>query len=91
MDTTTVTSVIRSCSLANLEAILNICANAGELIGISIGIFLIFRTFLLWKKNRRKAIANFIVALVSTTSGIAAPGVVNWLVSDIRDATRSAQ
>jgi hypothetical protein len=80
---------VRVNNLANLEAMLNILANCGELAGILVGGWLIGCTFIkqvTWfnvKISRTRAIVYGVIFVVT---GLAFPGIINWFVASSRDA-----
>ncbi len=95
-DATYVTGVntagaVRVNNLANLEAMLNILANSGELIGILSGAYLIIAsifstekvTFFGLKLGRTQAA---LVGISIGFVGLAIPGTINWFVASARDA-----
>jgi DNA-binding transcriptional regulator YdaS (Cro superfamily) len=93
-DVTYVTGVntagtVRVNNLANLEAMLNILANLGEVAGILVGGWLIGCTFITqvsWfnvKITRTRAIVYGVIFVVA---GLAFPGIINWFVASSRDA-----
>lgn len=79
---------VRVNNLANLEAIVNILANCGEILGIGLGIFnVVFGA--LGKPSRLLHLSpmkRIIVGLCCALVGMAIPGSINWLVASARDA-----
>lgn len=79
---------IRVNNLANLEALCNILANAGELIGIALGAFnIIFgalgRPSRLFKITPLK---RMLLGCCAILVGLAIPGSINWFIASARDA-----
>ncbi|MDR3615887.1 MAG: hypothetical protein P4L53_20180 [Candidatus Obscuribacterales bacterium] len=72
---------VRINNLANAEAILNIFANAVEILGIVFGGFTIIAALMTGFKARR-----FALGLAMILFGLAAPGMVNWLMASARDS-----
>lgn len=78
---------VRVNNLANLEALLNIIANGIEILGIAnVGSY--FVGAIIAFIRRRMILGTLLVLLcpVSLIGGLAAPGVINWLVASARDA-----
>lgn len=80
---------VRVNNLANLEALLNIIANAGELIGIALGGFNLVMG--LRSKGLRFPFAmggrgRVLLGVTMIVIGLAVPGSINWLVASARDA-----
>lgn len=75
---------VRVNMLANLEALLNICANGAQLTGI------IWGAFLLWacvRKLRQPGFGRaFAFAMLPIILGVCTPGSINWVVATARDA-----
>ena len=78
------TGTVRVNMLANLEALLNICANGGEIIGILWG------SCLLWactKKLNQPGFARAVsIAILPMILGACSPAAINWAISVARDA-----
>lgn len=84
-------ATIRVNNLANLEALLNIIANGIEilciaigaptLIAVPVGIFLLFKP-----KMRIYGIICIVSPIVIIVVGLAAPGIINWIVASMRDS-----
>jgi hypothetical protein len=72
---------IRVNNLANAEAMLNIFANAVEILGILFGGFTVIATLITGCKAKRLALGLAMILL-----GLATPGVVNWLMASARDS-----
>lgn len=75
---------VRVNMLANLEALLNICANGAQFIGI------IWGAFLLWacvRKLRQPGFGRALAfAMLPIILGVCTPGSINWVVATARDA-----
>lgn len=75
---------VRVNMLANLESLLNICANGAQLTGI------IWGAFLLWacvRKLRQPGFGRaFAFAMLPIILGVCTPGSINWVVATARDA-----
>ncbi len=74
---------VRVNNLANLEALMNIAANAVELAGIIGGLFLIYQGIVAERGRQAKAVVAGLAALLA---GLATPGCINWLLASARDA-----
>jgi len=97
-DVTYVTGVntagtVRINNLANIEALLNILANLGELAGILAGSIIAISGMAGWgmvgKKFRQLNVtpaAQITIGLLLIVGGLALPGCINWLVASARDA-----
>ncbi|MBU6450760.1 MAG: VWA domain-containing protein [Cyanobacteria bacterium REEB67] len=72
---------VRVNNLANLEAMLNILANFLEILGIACGGTLIMLGFKSGSEGKLAATKIVLFGLLLVASGIACPGVINWLVS----------
>lgn len=77
--------------LANLEALLNIVANGIEILSLAIGVPTLVAVpvgiFLLFKKNMRiYGIICIVAPIVVIVVGLAAPGIINWIVASVRDS-----
>ena len=73
---------VRVNNLANLEALLNILANGGEILGLTVGLGYIINALCRARfKPRRLAFGASLMAI-----GLAIPGIINWLVASARDA-----
>ena len=79
---------VRVNNLANLEALLNIIANGAEIMGVTNGIpTLLLAGVLLTLPDRRKwARWFFVLGFFLLIGGLSTPGLINWLLSDARDA-----
>jgi hypothetical protein len=75
-------------NLANLEALLNIIANGGEILGLACGckIFPCGIALLFLPERRFLGAILAFGGLVIGTGGLALPGIINWLVQSARDA-----
>jgi len=89
MDVTVVQGVktagtVRVNNLANLEAVLNIIANGGEIGGILWGRHLIWGALMKapLKRWSRAGLGTSVVAF-----SMMLPGVINWIVASARDAS----
>lgn len=83
---------VRVNNLANLEALLNIMANSLEIYGIaSTGSFFAGAIIMFIMKKPWFGVVMLILCPVSVTFGLAAPGVINWLVASLRDANMEDQ
>jgi hypothetical protein len=67
--------------LANLEALLNIAANLGEIVGIGAGIRLFIGSAVMLARKYGRAKQFAIGGLIVVSTGLALPGLVNILVS----------
>ena len=75
---------VRSCNLANVEALFNIIANGSEIIGILVGSCIIIK--LIVKPTERKHLkknAGFAAAWI--LGGMLFPPGVNWLIATARE------
>lgn len=80
---------VRVNNLANLEALLNIIANGGEILGILLCVPLFFAGLLMTILMKGRRIFGVMVLLASPAvliMGLALPGLINWLVASARDA-----
>lgn len=78
---------VRVNNLANLEALLNIIANGTEIMALSVAGNLFVAGLILCCKSRGKpGIALLVAAPAFAVFGLAAPGIINWLVASARDA-----
>ena len=79
---------VRVNNLANLEALLNIIANAGEILGITNGAptFVLGIVLLTMPDRRKWGVPCIIFSLILLIFGIGLPGLINWLVASARDA-----
>jgi len=75
---------VRVNNLANLEAMLNIIANCGEVGGVAWGLYLLGRAL---KGNPTKRLRNLNLGCWMMILGLALPGTINWLVASARDAS----
>lgn len=74
-------------NLANLEALLNIIANASFIIGLDFGSCLFCTGFILLIKDKsRPGWILMVLGAVLGISGMTIPGLFNWLVVSARDA-----
>lgn len=76
-------------NLANLEALLNIICNLGEMVGLFIGAALVVAGTagaIIGGKQRWIGFLIIGVGVVSFVGGLALPGIINWLVASARDA-----
>lgn len=76
-------------NLANLEALLNIICNLGEMVGLFIGAALIVAGTagaIIGGKQRWIGFLIIGVGLFAFVGGLALPGLINWLVASARDA-----
>lgn len=78
-------------NLANLEALLNIIANGGEILGLLAGIPMCLAVpvglVFVFQKGRRFLGSLFIVTGPAVCIvALAIPGIINWLVASARDA-----
>jgi hypothetical protein len=86
---------VRVNNLANLEALLNIFANLGEIVGLLAGALLVLHGFARAENLEFELLGHEIVigpgkrmalgALI-ITCGLAVPGLINWFVASARDA-----
>src|SRR5262249_41641895 len=84
---------VRVNNLANLEALLNIIANSGEILGIVIGLFHIIcgvlanpmRFALPGIPIKLTPAGRIVFGLGVVLIGLAIPGCINWLVASARD------
>ncbi|CAM6002446.1 unnamed protein product [Sphagnum balticum] len=75
---------VKTCNLANPEALLNIIANASEVTGIVWGFFLLLKLLKpMTAAERRK---KFAIALLPIAGGLAMPSIINLAISVGRDA-----
>jgi hypothetical protein len=72
--------VMASNALANIEALLNIAANLGEIIGITTGIKLLIGSAVVSARKLGRAKQWLFTALGILAVGLAAPGLTNILV-----------
>jgi len=73
--------------LSNIEAILNICANLTEIVGVRYGVgFIVAAALIAFIKKWRVARNYLLIAIGSLMCGFAMPGAMNWAVATIRDA-----
>jgi hypothetical protein len=83
---------VRVNNLANLEALLNIIANLGELGALLSGLGLIVHGFMnkavlrLGEDIELGAGGRIVLGIVLMTMGLSLPGVLNWFVASARDA-----
>ncbi len=79
---------VRVNNLANLEALCNLLANGGELIGLGLGAFNIILGALgrPWGFLRISAGKRIVVGLCTILVGLCIPGSINWLIASARDA-----
>lgn len=83
---------VRVNNLANLEALLNIIANLGELGALLSGICLIVHGCMnkavmkLGEDVELGPAGRILIGVVLAISGLALPGIVNWFVASARDA-----
>ncbi len=79
-------ATVRVNSLANLEALLNIMANAGQIIGLLAGISLLLSAYVNKKlataPRRRLLMQSALITLIAVNL----PNTVNWTVGLMRDA-----
>ncbi len=76
-------------NLANLEALLNIICNLGEMVGLFIGAALVVAGTagaIIGGKQRWIGFLIIGVGVVAFVGGLALPGIINWLVASARDA-----
>lgn len=76
-------------NLANLEALLNIICNLGEMVGLFIGAALVVAGTagaIIGGKQRWIGFLIIGVGVVTFVGGLALPGIINWLVASARDA-----
>lgn len=97
-DATFVTGVntagtVRVNNLANLEALLNVIANGFEILGVVFGISLLATVFVNQSAARKflgsptmGPLTMVGISLTVIVVGLAAPGMINWLVASARDA-----
>ncbi len=76
---------VRVNNMANIEAVLNIFANALEILGLCWGVPNIILGVMRFGMMRDAAV-RIGVGIGSVTFGLATPGIVNWLCSAARDA-----
>lgn len=81
---------VRVNNLANLEALLNICANGSELLGVLCGLLLLISGAVLGKPMswpfRLSPVQKAVFGAVLIAAGLVVPGCINWLVASARDA-----
>jgi Ca-activated chloride channel homolog len=77
---------VRVNNMANLEAMLNILANFLEILGIACGGTLVVLGFKSGSEGKLAATKIVLFGLLLVASGVACPGVINWLLSGVRDA-----
>lgn len=80
---------VRVNNLANLEALLNIAANCGELIAVLLGLFNIvmgIRSKAAVFPINMSARVRVLAGLVMIIAGFMIPGMLNWMVASARDA-----
>ncbi len=93
-DATVITGIntagtVRVNNLANLEAVLNIFANLGEMVGIAIGAVLLIPGVLgigLENPVKLSPHKRAIIGGALMTLGFLLPGFINWMVASARDA-----
>ena len=74
-------------NLANLEALCNLVANSGEILGIGLGAFnMLFgalgKTGMFGMSPKKRIVVGALIMII----GLAMPGAVNWLIASARDA-----
>jgi len=77
---------VRVNNLANLEAALNIAANAMEIIWILLATYHLFKTIKIKKPTTSKVMHGLATAASFLVIGLATPGVINYAVAESRDA-----
>ena len=90
-DATLVTGVntvgtVRVNCLAQLEALLNICANGAEILAILIGSFLLLKALTRTGDCSRKRASYAIAGVAIATLSFFVPYAMNWCVVAARDA-----
>lgn len=76
---------VRVNNLANLEAVLNLFANAGSILGLLVGAYRIFRAFCAGAPGGARKLDVVTGALIICL-GLLLPGTVNWFIASARDA-----
>jgi hypothetical protein len=86
---------VRVNNLANLEALLNIIANLGEIVGMLAGALLVLHGFARAENLVFELLGHEIVigpgkrmtlGALLIIGGLAVPGTINWFVASARDA-----
>jgi hypothetical protein len=79
---------VRVNNLANLEALLNLIANCGALLGFVYGGFLILSAACNWTFGNEKVSQGmrYGMGAACLAGGFALPGFINWMVASARDA-----
>lgn len=77
---------VRVNMLANLEALLNIIANFGELIQIGIGAFILCKAIRRSIISKRIQKSQALIGITLIASGLATPAGINYFVASCRDA-----
>jgi hypothetical protein len=90
-DATVITGVntagtVRVNNLANLEALLNIVANLGEIIGLLYGLYLLIRGLCGMGAFKMSPIQTVWAGCLLAGAGLCLPGCINWLVASSRVA-----
>lgn len=75
---------VRVNMLANLEALLNIVLNCGELIQIAIGLFLLYKAGKTFIATKQIAKSRILIGCALITSGLMTPGSVNYFIASCR-------
>ncbi|HEY9719721.1 MAG TPA: hypothetical protein V6C69_19735, partial [Trichormus sp.] len=80
---------VRVNNLANLEALLNIIANAYEIGSVIVALVMVIRALIPdaeGKRDNAKMVRRLVTAAVIFMIGMSIPGMINWLVASARDA-----
>jgi hypothetical protein len=80
---------VRVNNLANLEALLNIIANAYEIGAVIVALVMVIRALIPdtdGKRDNAKMVRRLVTAAVIFMIGMSIPGMINWLVASARDA-----
>jgi len=78
---------VRACNLNNLETVLNIMANATEVICVATGILILVQSLVSWSFDRKVPSGKrILVAITLMVFGLSSPGMVNSVVATLRDA-----
>lgn len=72
---------VRVNCLANLEALLNIVTNCGELIQIAIGLFMLYKAGKAFLTTKQISKSRILIGSALIISGLATPGSVNWFMA----------
>lgn len=74
--------LVRVNKLANLEELLNLETNLGEIIAIARGLFLLAAALMSGKRKSKPLALGLILIVI----GLAIPGIINWIIANARDA-----